>query len=76
MIFIGSKRINQQIEDIKKRNIIIGDDCFIGADSLILKGTILGKNCVVGAGSVVSRIFPDNVIIAGNPVKVIKNNKI
>lgn len=64
----------QKNEDIKKRPIKIGDGCFIGANSIILKGTVLGKNCVVGAGSVVSGIFPDNVIIAGNPAKVIRTN--
>ena len=60
---------------MKKRPIIIGDGCFIGSNSIILKGTNLGKNCVVGAGSVVSSSFPDNVIIAGNPATIIKENK-
>lgn len=59
---------------MKKRPIIIGDGCFIGSNSIILKGTNLGKNCVVGAGSVVSSSFPDNVIIPGNPAKMIKGN--
>lgn len=69
------KRIPQQkVEDIKKAPIHIGDGCFIGANAIILKGTILGKNCVVGAGSVVSGKYPDNVIIAGNPAKIIKGN--
>jgi acetyltransferase-like isoleucine patch superfamily enzyme len=60
---------------MKKRPIIIGDGCFIGSNSIILKGTNLGKNCVVGAGSVVYGSFPDNVIIAGNPAMIIKENK-
>ena len=64
----------QKVEDIKKSPIKIRDGCFIGANSIILKGTILGKNCVVGAGSVVSGHFPDNVILAGNPARIIKNN--
>lgn len=70
----ASKRFPQKPEDIKKRPIVIGDDCFIGANSILLKGTVLGKNCVVGAGSVVSGSWPDNSIIAGNPAKLIKEN--
>ena len=70
----ASLRINQHESDIKRRSIRIGDGCFIGANSIILKGTSLGRNCVVGAGSVVSGSFPDNVIIAGNPARIIKDN--
>ena len=54
---------------------MIEEGCFLGANSIILKGTTLGKNVVVGAGSVVSGTFPDNVIIAGNPARIIKDNK-
>ena len=49
----------------------IGDNCFIGMNSVILMGTHIGDNCIVGAGSVVHGNFPDNVVIAGNPAKVI-----
>ena len=66
----------EQLDKVKKRPITIGEGCFIGANSIILKGTTLGKNVVVGAGSVVSGIFPDNVIIAGNPAKIIKQNEL
>lgn len=59
-------------DEIKKREIKIGDDCFIGMNSIILKGAEIGNNCIVGAGSVISGKFPDNVIIAGNPGKIIK----
>lgn len=59
-------------EYTRKAPIVIGDDCFIGMNSIILKGTILGDNVVVGAGSVVHGTFPDNCIIAGNPAKIVK----
>ena len=47
----------------------IGDSCFIGASSFILKGVKLGQSCIVGANSVVTRSFPPGSIIAGNPAK-------
>lgn len=60
---------------IRSKEIIIGDNCFIGCDSIILKGTQIGNGSVVGAGSVVSGKFPENVVIAGNPAKIIKSLK-
>lgn len=64
-----------QTDKIKKRPIRIGEGCFIGANSIILKGTTLGNNCVVGAGSVVHGDWPDNSILAGNPAKIIGENQ-
>lgn len=64
---------NLDIKDkIGTREINIGRDCFIGANSLILKGVEIGDGSVVGAGSVVTGKFPGNVVIAGNPARVIK----
>ena len=57
---------------IRAKEVVIGRDCFIGCNSLILKGSKIGNGCVVGAGSVVSGEFPGGVIIGGNPAKVIK----
>lgn len=57
---------------IGTKAISIGENCFIGCNSIILKGTVLGDNCVVGAGAVVSGVFEANSVIAGNPAKVIK----
>lgn len=50
---------------------IIGENCFIGVNSILLMGTQLGNNVIVGAGSVVHGKFPDNVVIAGNPARII-----
>ena len=57
---------------IPSKEIHIGRNCFIGCNTIILKGTVLGDNCVVGAGAVVSGKFDDNCVIAGNPAKVIR----
>lgn len=59
-------------EHTRRAPIRIGNDCFIGMNSIILKGTTLGDNVVVGAGSVVHGTFPSNCIIAGNPAVIIK----
>lgn len=55
------------------REIKIGDDCFLGAHSFILKGVVLGKHCVVGANSVVTSSFPDYSVIAGVPAHLIRS---
>ena len=59
-------------EKILTKPIKIGKNCFIGCNSIILKGTELGDGCVVGAGAVISGKFESNSIIAGNPAKIIR----
>jgi maltose O-acetyltransferase len=52
--------------------ITLGNNIWIGANATICQGVTLGDNVVVGAGAVVTKSFPDNVVIAGVPAKVIK----
>ncbi len=59
-------------EKILTKPIKIGKNCFIGCNSIILKGTELGDGCIVGAGAVVSGKFEANSVIVGNPGKVLK----
>lgn len=54
------------------KKVVIGDNCWLGGNSVILSGVTLGDNVVVGAGAVVTKSFGDNVVLAGNPAKVIK----
>ena len=54
------------------KKVTIGNDVWIGGSVTILPGISLGNNVIVGAGSVVTKSFPDNVVIAGNPAKIIK----
>ncbi|KOO50423.1 acyltransferase [Priestia koreensis] len=65
-------RMNTPNDHMKVSPIEIGTNVFIGCNCLILKGTKIGDNSVVGAGSVVSGEIPDNCIVAGNPVKIIR----
>ncbi len=55
------------------KSVIIGDNCWIGENVAILKGVELGDGCIVGANAVVTKSFPKNVILAGNPAKVIRS---
>ena len=68
--------IRNSKNDIKNRiekPVIIKDNAFIGAHSIILKGVTIGENSIIGAGSVVTKSIPDNQIWAGNPAKFIRN---
>ena len=56
------------------RPVTIGDHCWIGCNSIILKGVTLGEGAVVAAGSVVTKDVPAHAIVGGNPAKVIREN--
>lgn len=52
--------------------ILISDDVWIGANSVITAGVTLGKHCIIGAGSVVTKDVPPFSVAVGNPARVIK----
>lgn len=60
---------------IKRRDVSIGDNVFIGGHSIILKGTTIGANSIIGAGSVVSGTIPENEVWAGNPAVFVRKNE-
>jgi acetyltransferase-like isoleucine patch superfamily enzyme len=53
------------------KGILIGRNVWIGANSVVLDGSVIGDNSIIVANSLVNRRFPPNVIIQGNPAKVI-----
>ncbi len=51
----------------------IGNNCFLGANCIILPGIKVGDHVVVGTGSVVTHDVPSHSIVVGNPAKIIKS---
>jgi acetyltransferase-like isoleucine patch superfamily enzyme len=56
--------------------IKLGNNVFVGNNSIILLNTTIGNNCVIGAGSVVRGQFPDDSVIVGNPAKVLMKTSV
>lgn len=54
------------------KEVIIGNNVFIGYGTVILKGVTIGNNSIIGANSVVTKSIPENVIAGGNPCEVLK----
>ncbi|MBP1970122.1 maltose O-acetyltransferase [Virgibacillus natechei] len=56
--------------------VIMGDNVWIGGGAIINPGIHVGDNVVIGSGAVVTKNVPDNVVVGGNPAKVIKKVEI
>lgn len=66
--------LNNLEEHSSAKDIMIGSNCWIGMNSMILPGVELGDKTIVGAGSVVTKSFKEgNCVIAGNPAKLVKS---
>jgi len=75
-LITGGHRFNRRDELIQKQGIVcgdirIGDDCWIGYASIVLKGVTIGDGAVVAAGSVVTRDVAPYTIVAGVPARPI-----
>lgn len=73
--------LNHSYEDINipikaqpciTKKISIGNDSWIGANSVITAGVTIGKHAIIAAGSIVTKHVPDYSIVAGNPARIIK----
>lgn len=61
-----------RFDGYERAKVVIGDDAWIGARAVILKGVRIGRSAIVAAGAVVSKDVPDYAIVGGVPAKVIK----
>lgn len=53
--------------------VIIGDNVWIGAQAIVLKGVTIGQNSIVGTGAVVTEDVAPNTVVAGNPARVVRS---
>lgn len=67
----GEKGMHLEDIGVVSRGIRIGENVWIGAGSTITDGAVIGNNTIVVANSLVNRRYPDDVILQGNPAKVI-----
>lgn len=63
-------------QGVTRQGIEIGEDCWIGAKTVILDGVKIGKSVIIAAGSVVNKDINDYEIVGGIPAKVIKSRRV
>lgn len=61
------------LQGVSRKGVEIGEDCWIGANAVILDGVKIGRGCVVAAGAVVNKDFEDYSVIGGVPAKIISS---
>ncbi len=54
------------------KDTYIGNNCFVGVNSLICPGVHIGNECVVGGGAIVTKDVPDNSMVVGVPARIVK----
>ena len=71
----GYEDITMSIHDqpVTTAPIIIEDECWIGANSVIVAGVTVGKHSIVAAGSIVTKDIPPYSIVGGNPARLLKH---
>ena len=68
-VTIGRNFGNQEVP-------VIGDDCYIGAGSVVFGNITIGNNCIIGANSLINKSIPDNTTVVGNPFRIIRQNRL
>ena len=65
----------KRTSNLAEKDVVIGSNCWIGANAFIKEGVVLGDDCIIGANSVVTKSFPSKSIIGGVPAKLLGINE-
>jgi len=74
VVTFGAAILTHDYVNKLNRDVRIGDNCFIGAHSIILPGVTIGDGCIIAAAAVVARDVPPGSLVAGNPARVVEHN--
>ena len=75
-VAFGSAILAHDFINGKYKDVFIGENCLIGAGSVIMPGVQIGNNCIVSPNSVVFQNVPAGSIVMGNPAKIVQWNVI
>lgn len=71
----AGKLIQKQPMDVASKGISIGDDVWIAAQCMILKGAVIHNHAVIGAQTIINKEIPENAVVFGNPAEIKKYRK-
>ena len=74
VVTFGAAILTHDYVNRLNRDVHIGDNCFIGAHSIVLPGVTIGNSCIVAAASVVARDVPAGSLVAGNPARIVEHH--
>jgi acetyltransferase-like isoleucine patch superfamily enzyme len=64
-----------RVQGIYKRDVSVGNNCWIGYGACVLRGVELGDNAIIGTSAVVTKSFPANAVLGGVPARLIRMRK-
>ena len=75
IIATTNHKINGKLyyNNVENKEVVIGDNVWIGSGAKIMPGVTIGNNSVIAAGAVVTKNVPKNVVVGGVPAKIIRN---